>query len=61
MIEGNLTAYARFVSEDEIPEITFGINQLEYLLVEFAPRSTVSELEFSIEMRDQNFAVVDPE
>lgn len=61
VIEGNLTAYARFVSEDEIPEITFGINQLEYLLVEFAPRSTVPELEFSIEMRNQNFSVVDPE
>ena len=61
VIDSNMTGYALFVPSEGALEISFSINEIEYLFIEFVAKPAMAEVEFSIEMRNQDVSVVDPE
>ena len=61
VIDSNMTGYALFVPSEGALEISFSTNEIEYLFIEFVAKPAMAEVEFSIEMRNQNVSVVDPE
>ena len=61
VIDSNMTGYALFVPSEGALGMSFSTNEIECLFIEFVAKPAMAEVEFSIEMRNQDVSVVDPE
>lgn len=60
-IDENMTGYAKFVAGEGATELAYSISEIEYLLVEIEAKPATAKLQLSVEMREPDVVVEEPE